>query len=121
MTVTNRARMLCTSRGHNKEYVIELEDNVGRYRVVGRYGRIGANLVETVKYEGTSLRSAIAEFSKVRDEKLSKGYEQASNYTRHTPETQPQPAPARSRVRTPPPEKPRTVEFYDNEPRMITL
>lgn len=89
MAILQSCQLTCTERGHNKEYIIELHEDeviggtasysVGSpftYRVEGQYGRIGATRTTVQKYIGGSRLRAEAAFNKVRNEKLSKGYQE---------------------------------------------
>lgn len=135
MPVLQSTRLECTARGHNKEYLVELESNelTGTYRVRGHYGRIGSTLTDTTKCDGVSYQRALAEYEKVRREKLSKGYVEIPLRNQFTPDLDEDgevindapPAPLRRRTARPRATSPRiptnTVDFYDEAPRRISL
>lgn len=126
MPLIESCRLVCTTQGHNKEYVIELhEDLTGRrqFRVDGRYGRIGSRLTGMRKYDGPSQVQAQAEYEKLRQEKLNKGYQEvpATNAFLQPATEVSDPAPRRSRAPAAPPVPDNTVDFYDNAPRVINL
>lgn len=121
MALIQSCRLVCTERGHNKEYNVELHEERDRtYRVDGRYGRIGAVLTGVRKYNGTSRYQAEAEYNKVRNEKLGKGYREVPLTNAFLPDTTAE-RPARTTRRQAPPEPAETIEFYDSSTRHLTL
>lgn len=66
------------SESSNKEYKIHFNENNAHYKVSVAYGKIGTNLKEEVKYEGTDLALAQKEYLTILSEKLAKGYQQKS-------------------------------------------
>jgi predicted DNA-binding WGR domain protein len=140
MPVLQRTRLECTTRGHSKEYLLELESNelTGTYRVRGQYGRIGSTLTDVTKCDGVTYQRALAEYEKTRREKVSKGYVEIPVRNQYTPDLDEDgeaindtpPAPLRRRAVRPRAARPRatspstptnTVDFYDEAPRRISL
>lgn len=128
MPLIQSCRLVCTERGHNKEYLVELHedvvDHVTEFRVDGRYGRIGSVLTGVRKYRGNSRYRADAEYEKVRNEKLNKGYRevplQNAFLAPALPPVDPPPTPRRRATATPVTPT-NTVDFYDDAPRQINL
>lgn len=62
--------------GSDKLYVVQVEQDTaaGSYRAVGYYGRRGASLSETVKYDGPNKASAESAARTLQSSKTSKGY-----------------------------------------------
>jgi ATP-dependent DNA ligase len=77
MKTIAQSYLTCVDGAHNKQYLAELIEDGGAYRVPCRYGAIGAKLSTTVKYEGPSHNKALAAFTKVVGEKRAKGYTDA--------------------------------------------
>ena len=129
MPIIQSCRLVCTDRGHNKEYLVELhedpdENGLRQFRVDGRYGRIGSVLTGVRKYRGSSQYRAEAEYEKVRNEKLNKGYRevplQNAFLAPALPPVDPPPTPRRRATATPVTPT-NTVDFYDDAPRQINL
>jgi predicted DNA-binding WGR domain protein len=129
MAVIQSCRLVCTTQGHNKEYVVELDEEFDqqarsyRYRVDGRYGRIGSVLTGVRKYNGLSRGAAETEYEKVRNEKINKGYTEAPLRNSFLADPAPEPAPARRRTaRTPAPTLPPPADdLWGDTPRLITI
>lgn len=120
MALIQSCRLVCTARGHNKEYIVELHEDATEFRVDGRYGRIGATLTGARKYRGPSRYQAEAEYEKVRREKLNKGYEEVPLRNSLLFPDLPVPPTTRQR-RAPAPAPEPTIDFYDDAPRKINL
>lgn len=130
MATIQSCRLVCTEQGHNKEYNVEVDEELNQhehvywYRVDGHYGRIGGTLTRVRKYHGSSRTHAFAVYDQLRREKLSKGYREAAV----APLVAPPAAPARQRrtsrrsnTTIPAPPASNTVEFFDDAPRRINL
>ena len=129
MPIIRSCRLVCTDRGHNKEYIVELhedpdENGLRQFRVDGRYGRIGSVLTGVRKYRGSFQYEAEVVYEKVRNEKLNKDYREVPLQNDFLTQVFPAvdlPSPPRRRARASQVAPANTIDFYDDAPRQINL
>lgn len=110
-----RRELVCTTNGHNKQYIITLSENeVGQYVLDSEYGPVGGYRHRGVLKTYDSIREADGAYRDKIDEKLRKGYRE--RLVQPTYSEPPTTRPSRDKAPTT-----STIEFYDNAPRKISL
>ena len=123
MAIIQHANLFFQEGNSNKEYHLQLIKYENLYSVTFQYGRRGSALNDGTKIAGVTLEAAQKVYNKVLNEKLGKGYQEASSGV-NTQYTGPVyvPAPSTRRIQTEAPSRPtafspvpRRVVDWDDE------